>query len=228
MQFDFFDGIVYINLAHRKDRKHAIEKELMRLNAPIDKVHLIEGIFDIFNGHRGCAQSHLAALDLAAHSQWDHVLILEDDAVFPYDMHSTISFTKQAWNALPSCWNVLLLGGNVMVARETPYPPLKQVLYAQSCHAYVVNKSYIPILRRCFETSLKLMETDNDYLESQQKKHSIDHQWKQLQTQDHWFVGTIVAQQRLSFSDITHTVYGSSFEDVGASEKTTLLKDLTT
>lgn len=225
MSFDIFDAIIYINLSHRKDRDIAIQQELAHLNIPKQKIHRIEGAFDIFNGHRGCATSHISALTLALQNSWQRVLILEDDAHFPYSKTSTEAHLEAAFTALPSFWNVLLLGGNILVARETPFAPLKQVLYAQSCHAYAPHPTYIPILKTCFEKSLELMQGDSDYFESQQKKHSIDHQWKSLQTKDHWFVGKILAQQRCSFSDITHTVYGSTFADVGNSASNILLKD---
>jgi GR25 family glycosyltransferase involved in LPS biosynthesis len=225
MTFQNLDGIIYINLEHRQDRKKALLAELARLEVPEEKIHPIKGVFDIFNGHRGCAQSHIKALSLAHQLKLERFLVLEDDATFPYPINTTYQFLNEALMSLPKHWNVLLLGGNVMIARETLYPPLKQVLYAQSSHAYVVNKNYILTLKTCFENSLALMEQDIDYLESQNKKHSIDHQWKSLQTKDFWFVGTIIAQQRTSYSDITNTVYGSNFEDVGSSKKTALLKD---
>jgi hypothetical protein len=225
MTFQNLDGIIYINLEHRQDRKKALLAELARLEVPEEKIYPIDGVFDIFNGHRGCAQSHIKALSLAKLLKLERCLVLEDDATFPYSKNTTHQLLNEALASLPKGWNMLLLGGNVMIARETVYPPLKQVLYAQNAHAYIVHQDYIATLKTCFENSLALMEQDNDYSESQSKKHSIDHQWKSLQTKDFWFVGALIAQQRLSYSDITNTVYESIFEDVGSSNKTALLKD---
>jgi GR25 family glycosyltransferase involved in LPS biosynthesis len=225
MSFDIFDAIIYINLYHRKDRNAALLKELEKLEINPKKIFRIEGVFDIFNGHRGCAQSHIQALDFAQENRFNQVLILEDDAVFPYDKQETEKALESAFSSLPLHWNMLLLGGNVMLARETPSPFLKQVLYAQSAHAYVIHKEYISHLKTCFKKSLELMLLDSDYLESQKNKHSIDHQWKSLQTKDLWFVGKIIAQQRQSYSDITNTVYGSNFEDVGLLDPSAVLKE---
>lgn len=225
MSFEIFDAIIYINLSHRQDRQRALLSELSKLAVNPSKIHRIEGVFDIFNGHRGCAQSHINALEFAEKNGFSKTLILEDDAIFPLDAKTTYQHLESAVSSLPALWHVLLLGGNVMIARQTPCPHLKQVLYAQSCHAYVVHKDYIATLKTCFQKSLALMQQDGDYLESQQRKHSIDHQWKSLQTKDLWFVGKIIAQQRQSYSDITNTVYGSHFPDVGEADPSAVLKE---
>ena len=67
MSINKFDGILYINLAKRKDRLKSIENELIRIGASFSnsKIFRIDAILDKKNGHRGCALSHLKAVNFA-------------------------------------------------------------------------------------------------------------------------------------------------------------------
>ena len=224
MTFKSLDAVLYINLSHRQDRNNHIIQELERLNVHPSQIYKIEGEFDIFNGHRGCAKSHIKALSFALEKGFKKFLILEDDATFVCKGDFIDSMLDEFF-ALFHGWDVFLLGGNVMIARETKEPSIKQILYSQSCHAYITCENYAKKLINCFESALMLMEDDLDYLESQQRRHSIDHAWKKLQTQDRWYINKVAAQQRYSYSDITGTVYESFFEDVGTSSKTLILKE---
>ena len=83
INLNFFNAIVYINMDHRTDRKNSIQSELKRLKVKPSKINRISGYKDSFNnGVRGCAKSHLAALDLSIEKRWENVLILEDDCIF--------------------------------------------------------------------------------------------------------------------------------------------------
>ena len=74
------DAIIYINLENRADRKDLLLKELETLNTNMSKVHKISGVYIPKNGHKGCIQSHILALNMCKLNNWDRVLILEDDA----------------------------------------------------------------------------------------------------------------------------------------------------
>ena len=76
---DKIDGVVYINLENREDRKKLIKEEMNKMGIPEDKIHKVSGVFIPKNGHKGCVQSHILALQMGKMNNWDTTLILEDD-----------------------------------------------------------------------------------------------------------------------------------------------------
>ena len=85
-----FDGIVYINLKRRPDRRASLMQVLEKLHVDFAKVHRIEAVDDPLNGVKGCLLSHIQALDLIQNKGWERGLILEDDVIF----HCTIDEIK--------------------------------------------------------------------------------------------------------------------------------------
>ena len=202
MAFNQFDAIVYINLSHRQDRNKLLLEELKRLEVSDDKIHRFEAIHDFLNGHRGCAQSHMKVLELSKEKKWQNVLILEDDVTFTQNKeeleHTISSFLKSFENN----WDVFFLGANIFEYKTTDFHEFKKVLCGQCAHAYVVNSNYIDTLKNCFYKAYLSMVED-DLLYGFTSK-AIDQQWKNLQRQDRWYIGRILAQQRRSYSDILH------------------------
>ena len=76
---DFIDGVIYINLENRADRKKLIEDEMHKMG--VEKPNKIAGVHIPNNGHKGCVQSHILALNMAQLNKWNNYLVLEDDAV---------------------------------------------------------------------------------------------------------------------------------------------------
>lgn len=107
------NGIVYINLENRGDRKEQILKELQGLNTDMNKVNKISGIYIPKNGHKGCVQAHILALNLAKLNNWEKTLILEDDALIK---DSSTDFNNILHIALDKLkdkqWDVLMVAGN--------------------------------------------------------------------------------------------------------------------
>mmetsp|Transcript_36377 Transcript_36377/g.91529 ORF Transcript_36377/g.91529 Transcript_36377/m.91529 type:complete len:472 (+) Transcript_36377:336-1751(+) len=92
--FSAIDYGLFINLDHREDRKHAMEKELQAANITAhripgfnSKLHpdLLEGCWDnatgaqVCAGQIGCQRGHLAAIERAMKDQRPYVAIFEDD-----------------------------------------------------------------------------------------------------------------------------------------------------
>ena len=73
------DAFIYINLENRLDRKELLLNELKKINIPENKIYKISGIPIPKNGHKGCVQSHILALELAKLNKWKNVAIFEDD-----------------------------------------------------------------------------------------------------------------------------------------------------
>ncbi len=202
MGFNRFDGIIYLNLAHREDRKKELLAELEKLNVSPDKIHRIEPVHDVLNGHRGCALAHATALRYAIDHKWNNVLILEDDFTTS-KTEKEVSTILSCFDVLENQFDVLLLGGNIMDYEPTALPSIFRVLSSQCAHAYVVNKHYFTTLMTLFYYCYQQMLEEPFFTES--LPNAIDQKWKCLMVQDRWYMSEIFAQQRNSFSDIIFT-----------------------
>lgn len=195
------DGIIYINLDHRTDRKELIEREFDRLGIPQKKVHRQSGIFDRLNGAKGCMLSHIKALELAESKGWERTLILEDDALFISDLESMELSLDTFYESVGSEWDVFFLGGTYRKTETTPWNAFSRVLEGLCGHAYLVRRPYLNKIRACFLCSSQLIQ---DHLfTGQSLDYALDRVWKILQEQDRWYASKeqFVIQRILS-SDI--------------------------
>ena len=106
------DAIIYINLENRSDRKELLMNELLKLNTDMSKVHKISGVYMPKNGHKGCIQSHILALNMIKMNNWERVLILEDDAELDMDAEVINNLINKSLEELDSKhpdWNVIML-----------------------------------------------------------------------------------------------------------------------
>jgi hypothetical protein len=76
---DYIDGIFYINLEKRLDRRVEIEIELTNMELPFERFPAIE---TPGRGILGCGLSHLSVFKLAKERKFRNVLIFEDDFYF--------------------------------------------------------------------------------------------------------------------------------------------------
>ena len=106
------DAIIYINLEARNDRKDLVLKELEKLNTDMSKVYKVSGVYMPKNGHKGCIQSHILALNMIKLNNWNRVLILEDDAelnISPEKINSIINKSLTELDTHYPDWNVIML-----------------------------------------------------------------------------------------------------------------------
>ena len=106
------DAIIYINLEDRNDRKELLMKELEKLKTDMSKVHKVSGVYMPKNGHKGCIQSHILALNMIKMNNWNRVLILEDDAelnMTPEIVNSLINNSLEVLDKDYPEWNVIML-----------------------------------------------------------------------------------------------------------------------
>ena len=211
MSLFHIDGIIYINLLHRKDRQVRLLEELASIDIDKQKIFWIEAVYDILNGHRGCVQSHIKALELAIEKKWTNVLILEDDVMFVKDKHFIDQIIQKFFFVFEKNWDVFFLGAAVFDAVALDDHRFKKVLCAECAHSYIVNQDYYLVLIDCFTKALDLMKDDGDFVDSTFK--ALDQRWKQLQQKDRWFIGPIMTQQRRSYSDIDHLIKDRAHQD---------------
>jgi glycosyl transferase family 25 len=205
MLTNFFDQVFYINLAHRIDRKEQLLSELEKMEVDPSKITRVEAHYDPLHGHRGCAISHLKALDIAIEKGYNFPLILEDDFAFNVSKEELKNSLSDFEN-LSGHLDVLMLGGDVASYKASSHPNIIQVLRAGLAHGYAVSKHYLPTLRKCFCFAIYKMKDDIFHFEADDNSHTLDNVWKAIQYQAKWYMPRrSIGYQRASFSDTYHT-----------------------
>jgi GR25 family glycosyltransferase involved in LPS biosynthesis len=188
------EGVVYINLAHRTDRKTAILSELAKIHTVCTNIHRIEAVLEPMCGHLGCGKSHVNAIELAIHHGWDSVLIVEDDMKFTEEPAVLSTMLTQVFD-IP--WNVVLLGLGHHVVRPSNYAYLETVVTSSCAHGYIIRKEYYTTLLDNFKVAVNKMT-------KQLEEHiatckvptklnycsAIDQEWFSLQRKDTFYAFT--------------------------------------
>jgi GR25 family glycosyltransferase involved in LPS biosynthesis len=201
------DAIIYINLENRQDRKDLLLKELEQLNANTAKIHKVSGVYIPKNGHKGCIQSHILALNMIKLNKWNRVLILEDDAQLdtnPEVVNDIITQSIKVLDEKDPKWNVIMLAtANKVINTKASEPhssqleiyapdgklkpiALERLTRATTSSAYVVKGDYV-------DEILGLFNTCNDNMKSTQlsgnkyEYWALDQKWATLQERDHWY-----------------------------------------
>lgn len=196
-----FDGITYINLDSRPDRRGKVERELEKLSLPREKIHRIEAHFDELNGTRGCILSHLDALSLALEEGWKNVIILEDDCRFIDDLGKINAYIDGFFDHFGENWDVFFLGTDVVLPDKTAHPDYLRVIFSMLAHSYVVNGPYIEKLWDHYAEAYRSMTSDIFYRTTLKK--ALDREWVDLQCADRWYAGVdMITRQEACFSDI--------------------------
>ena len=135
------DAVVYINLAERKDRKLHIEKEIEKLNGIYKTKERIDAVKHKV-GAKGCALSHIKALNLAKTKGWKNVLIVEDDLTF-YEASAPliIAYVTSSYQ-----FDVLLIAGNIKSSSKKETLGLARALKVLTTACYLVRDHYYDIL----------------------------------------------------------------------------------
>ena len=190
---EFSIPILYINLDHRTDRRHYMEKE-MDIFLP-ETVLRISSILDE-NGQLGCLKSHIKMLTYALeHFPTKDVLFCEDDIEFLVDPRLFLYDIYQ----LHMDWDVVMLAHNTSISEKTSFPGISRIFDSFTCACYLVRSTYIPILLDIYKQSLMKYEETGSW----SVNYASDVCWKQLQKHDRWFTfDTRIAKQRESYSDI--------------------------
>ena len=222
------DAIIYINLENRGDRKDLLVKELEKLDTNMSKVHKISGVYMPKNGHKGCIQSHILALNMIKMNapNWKRVLILEDDAeltVPAEQANETIFKATEKLDAIDPEWKVLMLATawKVKSKQDKPdnqaleiYNPegtrvplaLERIERATTASAYIIKDSYVDEILNLFNTCNKNMKStalSGDNYEP----WALDQQWANLQARDHWYClsDDIVKQRAIWSTTLTNS-----------------------
>jgi hypothetical protein len=201
---DDIDVILYINLAHRLDRKQHCLDEISKIDPLFAKTHRIDAVYQKDNGALGCTRSHIKALQqFIDHSEWKTCLIMEDDFTFRFD---SIKTNESIHYLIHSCkdFDVLLLGTGIHDYKSVPsmWNHIHKVERSQTTSAYIVTKEYASRLLQNFIESEQLI-VSNGY----QPEYSLDNYWKRLMPLSKWFtLDYRIGYQYENFSDIEHRI----------------------
>lgn len=198
---DYLDGILYINLKHREDRKEHCLDEIRKIDKYLIKTYRIDAVYDDEIGARGCIASHIKALEYFIENKyWNNVLILEDDFTFISDNKDTINNSVSYLLNNIENYDVLLLSHSIFnyKAQNTSDSNIHKVLSSQTASGYIVNRNYINTLLANFKKAY------NDMVKNGYKPElCCDQSWKELMPSGNWYTyKDRIGKQYESYSDI--------------------------
>ncbi len=191
---DLVEGL-FINLAHRTDRREETEAELARIG--LNGVTRHDATLDA-NGHLGASRSHLAAVHRLSDSATAPLLmVLEDDAEFlctPDELTSLLLMFLR-----DSRLDVLCLGNNPWTRPLRVSPHFALIDDSSSAGCYVFKPRAAKLIAASHEDSVEMLSRGED-----PSNAALDQRWKNLQKNRLLFCIplTHVFIQRPSFSDI--------------------------
>ena len=193
--FHDISHVLYINLDSRIDRRTHFESQFNKIGLQTQRFSAIRNN----DGAIGCSMSHIACLEIAIRTNWDHVLVCEDDATIT-NPGQLVYQVNQFLNRFNDAWDVLLLGGNNYQPFRQESSECVRVANCQTTTSYLVRRPYFETLLANFKEGLKKLMAEP----SQQPKYAIDQYWKNLQRKDRWYlIVPITVIQRPDYSDVS-------------------------
>jgi len=187
--YEKIDGIVYINLEKRDDRKKVILQELAKIETDMNRVNKVAGIYIPKNGHKGCVQSHISALNIAKMNKWNQVLIFEDDMelnVSPDEFNDSINKILDYMKTNNIKWDVIMLASGHN-DKEEVLNDIVRIKTGTTSSGYIVNKHYYDKLINLFTHCNENMQKDKWSGGKDWEPYALDQQWKILQQNDIWY-----------------------------------------
>ena len=204
------DGIVYINLDTRPDRKVELLENLKTYNIPSSIIHRIPAVYEKMCGYVGCSKSHIKALEYAERQNWKRFLVLEDDFIFTESKSNIINNISKFYKDYN--FDCLMLAKGHLITNDTEIPYIKRIEYCTTASGYIVPKHYIQTLKENLNEGLiKLQEEVVQLLDKNPNKkiyntvYANDQYWNVLQKQDNWYLIT-VGKQSGTYSTIMGSI----------------------
>jgi GR25 family glycosyltransferase involved in LPS biosynthesis len=188
-------AIIYINLDHRSDRKNSVLKNIKKINYDSVPVYRISASYEKYNGHLGCAKSHIDAINMAKNMNLDNVLILEDDFdlncssdEFKIKIHSFLNKYKNNWDAI-----TLYYGFKDGLINDSDGVSKFKNGYSTTTVAYLLNKRAFDVFIDTFmDSKIKLENEMKEKYKPNQKVYethnAIDQQWIKLQNSLNFYI----------------------------------------
>ena len=185
------DGIIYINLENRTDRKQLFLKEINKLDIDKSKIHKVSGIYVPKNGHKGCIQSHILALRIAKMNNWNMTCIMEDDMELikpPNEFNKDVNNIFDELNKKNINWDVIMLSVLYKnIDTKQKYETIDRILSGTTGTCYIVKKEYIDKLLSLFEHCQTMMKYNKWGDNDNHEPYALDQKWSELMKKDNWF-----------------------------------------
>lgn len=140
-----------INLPERKERLSKFCHESAYLFKG-ETIRVIEGVRKE-PVHKGIAEAHLNCIRLAKENNWDSVLIMEDDCVYPAK-ERVEDYVNQILSTLPEDWDIVLGGAYWLRSKVEVNSHWFRISEFAGLHWYIVNKN-------CYDKILTYNETNH-------------------------------------------------------------------
>lgn len=150
----FFEGVFYINLDSRTDRKELFEKRAEEVGVVAERISAItpleSEVFPLYQGHNdpqrkfkvGCTLSHQHVIRLAKEKGLKNCLIFEDDCVFLEDYKIEIQKCVDELKDIE--WDLFYIGGepnnHCFRMSDNLYQIKDGGVY--TTHAYAINHTF--------------------------------------------------------------------------------------
>ena len=199
--YDNIDAFIYINLENREDRKKDILSEFKKLNVPEEKIRKISGVSIPKNGHKGCIQSHILALQMAKLNNWKRVMILEDDAELNVEPEVFKTMIEKAMNQ--QNWDIIILHGANQEKKENSdinNGEMHYLKHSTQSTGYIIKDTYYDKLLNLFMHCNDMMSKDNWEIPGSWESYALDQQWNKLIEKDNWigFKNNLLKQRNIS------------------------------
>ena len=186
----------YINLDERVDRMNHFEK----LKVTYDFFKNIKRLSAIknSNGAMGCGASHIEALTKLLEYDDDYFMVCEDDLCILNDDNFN-KFVKDFDNIKEDKkWDIIITTPSGDKIPGLPYHNFYRIHDNQTTTAYIIKKTFVPILISNFKESVTALINGGH-----PKTCAIDQWWKQLQSQYTFcYYKDMYAGQLVGFSNI--------------------------
>ncbi len=198
--YNNIDAFIYINLENREDRKQLLLNEFKKLEVPEDKIRKISGVSIPKNGHKGCIQSHILALQMAKLNNWKTVAIFEDDAELNVEPDV---FKNMIGKAMENPkWDIIVLHGSYQEKKEEGNinEDIYYLKHSTQSTAYIIKSSYYDKLLNLFIHCNDMMTKDNWEIPGSWESYALDQQWNKLVEKDNWigFKKNLMKQRDIS------------------------------
>ncbi len=198
-------AIYQINLDHRRDRWEECLQNHAEIGLSPGVVQRVSAVNCDNFGALGCAKSHLKALTaFLTEDVRDYCLILEDDFDLAVNFECFIE-RIEAVSQSGLAWDVLLPSSTKAIAFDSHVKGVQKVFESLSTQAYLVRRTYVHNLVKCFLNAVTNLEEHKDYRPRELfvSRFAIDVSWHELQRTDNWYVFSPgLGNQRPSYSDV--------------------------
>lgn len=191
-----FDHYLFINLDHRKDRLKQITSELNKMELPKNKITRIKAVHEKYNGHIGCAKSHIKALNLAKKNKYNHVIIFEDDFIFTENKTNVDNKINNFLKIFKGNWDVIQLTAHYKKLDNINIKDIKKVNSASTSSAYIIQNHFYDKLidnitqskNKMEKEMIKFHSKNNNKKKKFTTNYALDQHWNNLQKKSKWYI----------------------------------------